>query len=223
MTGKPDLTIDCLVHDLNNVFQTIIDAADLIGSDPNWTPIANIILRSVEQGRCVVSSLAGQDNTSKPFAQLAEAAMSFSRDFVASIKGPMLEFDCAIDPGVHVALKASAVERVLVNLFLNAAQAALAAGHGGCCIRIEAREEDHVAYVAISDDGPGIPDDALREIFNPGFSTDRKHSGLGLHIVETLVGNAGGSVSAANRDSGGAIFEIRLPLVRNGAAAAQQQ
>ena len=54
MSLATDLTVPCLVHDLNNVFQTLVEAADLLSEDPRWAPVSAAMLRS---GR--VASLIG--------------------------------------------------------------------------------------------------------------------------------------------------------------------
>jgi signal transduction histidine kinase len=74
--------------------------------------------------------------------------------------------------------------------------------------------------LTIEDDGPGIPAEFLERVFDAGYSTrqmgrawpERQHHGLGLSIVRTLVEKAGGRVTAAAAPSGGARFEIELPI-----------
>ena len=76
---------------------------------------------------------------------------------------------------------------------------------------------DSLAEIRIEDTGPGVPADFLPRIFErfsqaDGSST-RKHGGLGLGlaIVRHLVELHGGTVSAANREKGGAILTVKLP------------
>ena len=79
-------------------------------------------------------------------------------------------------------------ERVLVNLFLNSAQA------GAKNIHIQARENE----IVVSDDGPGISAELLPRIFQPRVSTKSIISGLGLYVVQSIVEQNGGTVTAAN-------------------------
>jgi two-component system sensor histidine kinase ChvG len=84
-------------------------------------------------------------------------------------------------------------------------------------VRVEVTREGPEALVRVLDRGPGIPETHLEKIFERFFSyrpgeAAGRHSGLGLAIVKTLVEQAGGSVTARNRASGGACLEIRLPL-----------
>jgi signal transduction histidine kinase len=73
---------------------------------------------------------------------------------------------------------------------------------------------ENSAEVLVSDTGPGIPPDRLKEILTPFFSTRDEGMGLGLSIARTIVEAHGGQIWAENRSSGGAVFRVRLPLSR---------
>ena len=55
-----DLTLAGLIHDLNNVFQTVIEAADLLSNDPKWVSLSNTLIRAVERGQGIASLPRGQ-------------------------------------------------------------------------------------------------------------------------------------------------------------------
>jgi signal transduction histidine kinase len=102
-------------------------------------------------------------------------------------------------------------ERVFVNLFLNAAQVMQKPGR----IEISAVHAANSIRIIISDNGPGIPPAILGNVFSPNVSTKRLpagRSGLGLHIVSSIVEKHAGQISASNRERGtGAVFTISLP------------
>jgi two-component system phosphate regulon sensor histidine kinase PhoR len=87
----------------------------------------------------------------------------------------------------------------------------------GSTIEVEARRGPGTIEITVADRGPGIPEADLPRIFERFYRADRSRSrdpggtGLGLSIVRHLVGLHGGTIKAANRDSGGAIFTLRLP------------
>ena len=66
--------------------------------------------------------------------------------------------------------------------------------------------------IQISDNGPGIPVDALEHVFDPFYTTRANGTGLGLAVLASVVQQHGGTVHAANRVSGGAEFSILLPI-----------
>ena len=76
----------------------------------------------------------------------------------------------------------------------------------------------HDGAVIVRDHGPGIPPEDLTRIFDRFYRASaargRPGSGLGLAIVREVVQAEGGSVRASNHPEGGAILEVRLPLVR---------
>ena len=73
---------------------------------------------------------------------------------------------------------------------------------------------DAFAEIRIADSGPGIAPADVKNIFNPFFTTKPHGMGMGLAIVRTIVEAHGGTMFAENQTSGGALFTIRLPLVR---------
>jgi len=82
-------------------------------------------------------------------------------------------------------------------------------------VEVAAEPGDGVIGIAVTDNGPGIPADILPRVFRPHVSTKSTstvRSGLGLHIVQSIVTAHAGRVAAANRESGtGAVFTIVLP------------
>jgi signal transduction histidine kinase len=195
----PDLDLEGIIHDLNNVFQTIGESADLLKSDSNWTRVAGTLQRSVERGQRIVGSLVESNRAAAELGPVVENAVQFARDYLEAAQGPKIEFAQQIEPGVRVRGDAAEWERVFVNLLLNAAEA------GATHVCIEASE----GLMRLSDDGHGVPPDLLPRIFQPRVSTKSIMAGLGLYIVQSIVEQNGGSVTADNRQTGGAIFTIR--------------
>jgi signal transduction histidine kinase len=68
------------------------------------------------------------------------------------------------------------------------------------------------AELSVSDLGPGIPEDKLKEVFEPFFTSKAEGMGMGLSIARTIIEAHTGQIWAENRDHGGASFKIRLPL-----------
>ena len=208
-TGSPgDLTLEGLVHDLNNVFETISDAADLVAKDPKQARLAATLRRSVNRGSRILSSFLEHSQEQLDLELILNNAIEFAQDFLLAVRGPKIEFTHELEPGLRLRGNPAAWERVLVNLILNAAQAMESDGEVGVAA---ARAGNHIK-ITVTDNGPGISAKVLPNIFEPHFSTRAKRSGLGLHIVKTIVKQHGGNVEAANRPSGrGAIFHIELP------------
>ncbi len=104
------------------------------------------------------------------------------------------------------------MNHVFMNIILNAAQAM--DGDGKLAIKTSlCANKDHVC-IAVSDTGPGIPEDVLPHIFEPFFTTkeEGKGTGLGLSMVYGIVENHGGSITAKSKINEGTTFVIELPL-----------
>ncbi len=104
--------------------------------------------------------------------------------------------------------------QVFVNLLRNALNAV---GSAGCVrVRAEQRREDgrEVQVISVEDDGLGIPEDVLPNIFNAFVTTrlDARGTGLGLTVAEGIVQQHHGSIRAENRAEGGARIEVKLPV-----------
>jgi signal transduction histidine kinase len=101
------------------------------------------------------------------------------------------------------------MEQVFLNLLTNAIHAIPEEGD----IWIRVGDNGAALWVEIEDSGRGIPAEILSRIFEPFFTTKDvgEGTGLGLSISYTIVQQHGGSLSARNRDGGGAIFRVELP------------
>jgi signal transduction histidine kinase len=135
----------------------------------------------------------------------------------AERRGIRVERDLADVP--EVAGDEERIRQVLVNLALNAIEAAPAGGF----VRVACRTEDPDAApegeagwvtVTIDDSGPGVATDLRDRIFEPFFTTKAEGSGLGLSIVHAIVSQHGGTVAAEGAPDGGARFVLRLPRAR---------
>lgn len=195
-----DLTLEGLVHDLNNVFQTISESAELLEDDPRWEKLAQTLLRSVDRGQRIVHSILESNRSATELEPVIENAAQFCRDYLECANSPKIGFTSEIDAEFRLKGDAAAWERVLVNLFLNSAQA------GAKNIRVLA----HGNEIVVTDDGPGIAPELLPRIFQPRVSTKSIISGLGLYVVQSIVEQNGGSVTAANGPGGGAVFTMCL-------------
>ncbi len=83
--------------------------------------------------------------------------------------------------------------QVMINIVKNAIQALQ--GRTGACIEIAARktEEDRTVFT-IKDNGPGIPEELMKQIFVPFFTTKEQGSGIGLSIARQIMRAHGGSI-----------------------------
>jgi signal transduction histidine kinase len=132
--------------------------------------------------------------------------------------------------GACAPISALALERITINLVLNAAHAADGGGHIEVETRIQPTADAPAelacappasgSYVVLSvqDDGPGIAKDVLHRLFDPYVTTKDEGTGLGLSSVRALAREAGGDVTVDSSEGSGARFEVWLPQVESLAA-----
>jgi len=128
-----------------------------------------------------------------------------------------------IAPGLTMDSYPGPLGQVVTNLVMNAMIHGLAGRAGE--IRVSARElPRHQVELCVADDGVGIPSEHLPRIFDPFFTTKLGEggSGLGLHIVYSLVERAlGGRITAESVAGAGARFTVVMPAVAPRAADAR--
>ena len=106
------------------------------------------------------------------------------------------------------------LQQVILNLVVNGIDAMKETPSKNRIISIRTSRVEEFAELSVSDRGPGIPEDKSKEVFEPFFTTKAEGMGMGLSIARTIVEAHHGQIWAENRDGGGALFRIRLPLVR---------
>jgi signal transduction histidine kinase len=114
----------------------------------------------------------------------------------------------ALDPVPPVLGRENELVQIATNLLLNAIQA-----NGDISeIELEVRCDRGQVTLSVRDRGPGIPDEFLPHVFDPFFTTKGLggEAGLGLSLSFDLARRHGGTLEAANRPGGGAVFTLWL-------------
>ena len=130
---------------------------------------------------------------------------------IAQEKGVDLTYDAA--EGCTVLATKDEIHQVIYNLTDNAVKYS---GTGGS-VQVSLRRDGDWVVLKVTDNGPGIPAEDISRVFERFYRVDKARSrsaggtGLGLSIVSDTVKKRGGSVEAANRPGGGAVFTVRWP------------
>ncbi len=208
-----------VLHDLNNTLQALLGALDE-GATPSDARAAD----QGPQGR--ISSAADaclglarelgrllHDRNDAPTEELDVAAHAHKIERLLSRHADGAQCQLEIDADLHAVVVARPADltQILLNLTLNAAQAA---GPGGR-VRITCRASEEHIHVTVDDDGPGITAEVAASLFQPGVSTKPRGSGLGLVAVRHAVERMAGSLAHGPSPLGGARFEVSLPRALN--------
>jgi signal transduction histidine kinase len=156
---------------------------------------------------------AGQEVLERAPCDLPSVFTGVLTELVPTLESRQQHVEIEVAPDATVVLgDAVKLHDILRNLLENASNYA----PEGSTITLQARRDADAVLLAVLDQGPGIPDADLQRVFERFYRVDKARSretggtGLGLSIVRHLVDLHGGTVSAANRPEGGAVFTVRL-------------
>ena len=107
------------------------------------------------------------------------------------------------------------LQQVLLNLALNGMDAMRDVTAGRRMVFRTSQVDEAKVEISVLDNGTGIPEGRLKEIFDSFVTTKQHGTGLGLSIARTIVEMYGGRIWAENREHGGAAFRLVLPLARS--------
>jgi len=136
--------------------------------------------------------------------------------FDARLRG-IIRRELEISSNAHALVRGGVTnfERVLENLLRNAVEGD--GERGASQIVVRAKDEPTgFMTIEIADDGPGFPQESLRQAIGAFGTTKRDGTGLGLYTTERLVVASGGQLLRANRPEGGAV--VRVVLAKGGIA-----
>jgi signal transduction histidine kinase len=105
------------------------------------------------------------------------------------------------------------LKQLFLNLAINALEAVPSGGEIRIWTELLADPPRPWVRVWVDDDGPGMDERTLAQIFNPFFTTKSEGTGLGLSIVHSIVEQHGGRIDVQSRPNGGTRFVVDLPAV----------
>jgi signal transduction histidine kinase len=204
-----------IAHDIRNPVTAARSLAQQLARDPT-SPFAEehaLILEELERVERQVTALlrfARRDDFRFEAVDLGELVRSTVEQLRPRLDGAGVAAALDLRPGVVARADAEKLRQVIVNLVENAIDA-LAGAPAGRRLALAVRNGRAAATLAVSDNGPGVPPEALAHLFEPFFSLKPHGTGLGLAIAKRTIDVHGGRI-AAERTETGMTFAIELPL-----------
>jgi len=219
-----------VAHEINNPLSGVLNYAALMGRIlredgvprervPEFRGYLDRVSEQTARAGRIVSDLLAFSRRSKPQRAPADlgrvvrttlALVSHKLKLLNVV--PELELDEALPP---VPCDTSQMQQVVLNLVMNGAEATRPHGSGRVRVVTRRAEDGESVVLEVTDDGEGIPKQALDRIFDPFFTTkdDGKGVGLGLAVVYGIVEAHGGRIEVRTDAGRGTTFEVTLPLV----------
>jgi two-component system NtrC family sensor kinase len=118
----------------------------------------------------------------------------------------------------HVWAIQGQLDDIWLNLLLNAHDALIGTENAQIGIDVNHTPDSRTIEVTVWDNGPGIPDHLIGEVFKPFFTTKPvgEGTGLGLHICKQVVEGIQGSITVESVKGEGTRFLVRLPVEKGG-------
>jgi signal transduction histidine kinase len=233
-----------IAHDFNNILAGILGYTKLALQDtPTGTEAReNLeeVVKAASRGRDLVEQILTFSRQSKgsvkraphSLVELVQNTMKFLRPTLPSTVNIQLNLESDLPP---VLMDPTQMHQVLVNLCVNGCHAMQNKGQLTIALKKVVHEPhpDHPAsptpdapiiltgpclLLEVMDTGHGMSAETLRRIFEPFFTTKKRGegTGMGLAIVYGLVRGHGGQVQVKSKLGSGTIFQIHLPVHRDG-------
>jgi len=216
--------VSSVAHDFNNLITGVLLYSDLLSKElpPESRLHRHVqgIRRAGENGAALIQQLLTVAKPQTDEAGLVSVGLVISEmyDLLARLAGGNIEVVLDQQPGLaRVRMSSAQLQRVLLNLVLNARDAIPDGGR--ICLTARARPENSPPEIEliVEDNGCGMNEDVRAHLFQPFFTTKPRGSGngLGLFTVLNIVSRSGGELSVNSTLGKGTRISVRLPAAEN--------
>lgn len=211
-----------IAHEISSPLFGIMGLAEAILEEEERDLVEGYAKEIVDYSRTIkdiVVQLSGYSRTSEREYHTTVDLGSVARDAARlvslslSIEPERVTVDC--DDALYINAKSNEVQQVFVNLIKNAVEA-VSERHGESRdgrVDVHCWSENGSVRATVRDNGPGIPEEQCKQIFDPFYTTKPpgRGTGLGLNIVYRIMARYRGSVSVDSTLGEGTAFELRFP------------
>jgi PAS domain S-box-containing protein len=214
-----EIIVQGIVHDFNNLLASIsghLEITEISGKLPESLK-RNVALckKAISVAMNLTRQLSMYSRKNELDVSVFQIPGIIQESADLALKGTFIQFGIQSDDNLRfVKIDRFKLIQVFMNLFINARQAMPNDGKiNVTCLNYSDSLSKNLVKILIQDDGEGIPDEIIDKIFNPFFTTKQKGTGLGLHIVKSIIEAHQGSISVESKLHAGTTFTILLPGV----------
>ena len=205
-------------HDLRNMLTSAQMASDRLAAlgDPKVAQALPRLERALDRAINLASDVMAYGKSKEPEPVTRVIPLRPALDMAAEDAGltPQgVSLETVIGPREQVLADPDQLHRILTNLLRNAREAIDGAPDRGGKgkVFIELRRADGASILRLSDDGPGVPERARTNLFQPFVGSVRRGgTGLGLAIARELAHGHGGDLALVETGPGGSVFDLTL-------------
>ena len=200
-----------IAHEVRNPLSSISYATELLKEqehDASQARLFQIILDNTTRLNRIIQDVMQVNRRDRLQAETINLAASLEEvlENLCQVEQlPRTVFELRVDPAGKARFDRGHFEQVLWNLCRNALR--YSQRRAGS-VRLRTVNEDGRMVLEVSDDGAGVPSDAVQKLFEPFFTTDEVGTGLGLYIARELCEANGAMIEYKRAPDGGACFRI---------------
>jgi len=215
-----------VAHEFNNVLMGIQPFVDLLnrraGADPTVALAAPRIADAVARGKRITQEMLRFTRIGEPTRATIDVR-TWLEEFepeLAQLAGPRVKVIVEAAPALMMAADGHQLRQVFANLIVNAQHAMPEGGEVAIrampdLLRDRSERLNEAVHFTISDNGIGMPEETLRYIFEPLFTTRRfGGTGLGLAVAAQVVQQHKGHIYAESTEGKGSTFHILIPAAQ---------
>ncbi len=205
-----------IAHDFNNLLTGLLGNIELtkysLPDDHRAQALLDSAMTALNNATGLTTQLMTFAKGGDPVKRIVNLGSILENNATFILQGKNVELQCDIDPMLwQVDADPGQLGQVITNLVLNAQQAMPDGGQ----IRIKAENLTMAArpfvQFDVTDQGIGIPPEALENIFDPYFTTKAHGNGLGLASTFSIINKHKGSINVVSEPGKGTSFIVRLP------------
>ena len=217
--------VTSIAHEVRQPLSVIVTDADtgirwLTRDEPNLPKVKTIMARIMENAHRAnevirrIKDMATKSDPVRDFVDLNDIV----REAILFVRSESQAHHIVITSRLTGGLRSILGDRVqlqqvVVNLLINAIQAIAASNPFLREISVETTQSIDQVQLIVRDSGGGIQAGDIEKIFDGFFSRKADGMGMGLAICQSIIGDHGGTISAANEGTVGAVFLVKLPIV----------
>jgi len=211
-----------IAHELNNPLTSVIGFSDLLLERDIPADVKADLETVNQEARRAVNIIKGllafarEQRIEKSLVDINSIIQGVLQLRFYEQRVSNIEVDARFTPALPPVMGNGAqLQQVFINIIINAEQAMIEA-HGRGKLTIVTEQVGDTVRASITDDGPGISPDNMKQLFHPFFTTREvgKGTGLGLSICHGIVTEHGGKIYAESELGKGATFVVELPIIK---------